>query len=57
MNRFEKINILNGAKTFLNEEQMDKLTMLLEKVDGSPKETPSNNELLKLFETAKNVEC
>lgn len=56
MNRFEKIEILNGAKSFLNEEQIEKLTSLLENAEGATKETPSNSELLKLFETAKNVE-
>ena len=56
MNRFEKNEIINGAKKFLNEEQMSKLATLLESVDGTYKDSPSNNDLLKLFETSKNVE-
>ena len=56
MNRFEKNEIINGAKKFLNEEQMSKLATLLESVDGTYKDSPSNKDLLKLFETSKNVE-
>lgn len=56
MNRYEKAALCDGAKKFLNEELMEKLKTLIDKIDGIPKEIPSNNELLKLFETAKNVE-
>lgn len=45
MNRFEKNEILNGAKSFLNEEQIEKLAALLESVEGATKETPTNDEL------------
>lgn len=56
MNKFEKNSILNGAKSFLDSNQLEKLESLLEQIDYAPKDSPSNEELLKLFETAKNVE-
>lgn len=56
MNRFEKTEILNGAKAFLGREQMDKLAILLDSIDDLNRDIPTNDELLKLFETAKKVE-
>ncbi len=56
MNKYEKEALYAGAKEFLNEELMGKFVALIEKIDGIPKTAPSNDELLKLFETAKNVE-
>lgn len=56
MNKYEKQEIIKGAKDFLNDEKLLKLVDLLNKIECNPKDSPSNKELLKLFETAKNVE-
>lgn len=56
MNRYEKAALFEGAKDFLDDGLLEKLKTLVEKIDGVQKDTPGNSELLKLFETAKNVE-
>lgn len=56
MNKYEKQSIIEGATAFLDNETLLKLAELLDKIECKPKESPTNNELLKLFETAKNVE-
>lgn len=56
MNKYEKQEIIKGAKDFLNDEKLLKLVELLDKIECSPKDSPNNKDLLKLFETAKNVE-
>lgn len=56
MTNFEKNEILSAMKNALTEEQMVLLTNTLDEMVDTLKTTPSNEELLKLFETAKNVE-
>ena len=56
MNKYEKQEIIKGAKDFLNDEKLLKLVELLDKIECNPKDSPNNKDLLKLFETAKNVE-
>lgn len=56
MNKYERQALFDGAKEFLNDELLNKLMDLVSQIEDVQKETPSNEELLKLFETAKNVE-
>ena len=56
MNKYERQALFDGAKEFLNDELLNKLMDLVSQIEDVQKETPSNAELLKLFETAKNVE-
>lgn len=56
MNKYEKQALFDGAKEFLNDDLLSKLMSLVTQIEGAQKETPGNEELLKLFETAKNVE-
>lgn len=56
MTIFEKNEILDKMKNNLSDEQLSILKEVLEEMVDSLKETPSNDELLNLFETAKSVE-
>lgn len=56
MDKFEKEEILKGAKSFLTSKQLEKLNLLLQSQIDMIKSVSSNEELLKLFETAKKVE-
>lgn len=56
MNKYEKQALFDGAKDFLNSDLLSKLMGLVAQIEDAQKETPGNEELLKLFETAKNVE-
>lgn len=56
MNKYEKQALFDGAKEFLNSDLLSKLMGLVAQIEDAQKETPGNEELLKLFETAKNVE-
>lgn len=56
MTIFEKNEILNEMKSILAPEQMDALSTKLTNMVEALKETSTNDELLKLFETAKKVE-
>lgn len=56
MNKYEKQALFDGAKEFLNSDLLSKLMGLVAQIEDTQKETPGNDELLKLFETAKNVE-
>lgn len=56
MTIFEKNEILNEMKSVLTPEQMDTLSTKLTNMVEALKETSTNDELLKLFETAKKVE-
>lgn len=56
MNKYERQALFDGAKEFLNDELLNKLMGLVTQIEGAQKETPGNEELLKLFEIAKNVE-
>lgn len=56
MNTLEKENILKKASEFLDESQIKQLSNILETVISESKSFSSNSELLKLFETSKNVE-
>lgn len=56
MTIFEKNEILNEMKSVLTPEQMDTLSKKLTNMVEALKETSTNDELLKLFETAKKVE-
>lgn len=56
MNKYEKQALFDGAKEFLNDDLLSKLMSLVTQIEGAQKETPGNEEFLKLFETAKNVE-
>lgn len=56
MNKYEKQALFDGAKEFLNDDLLSRLMGLVAQIEDAKKETPGNEELLKLFETAKNVE-
>lgn len=56
MTIFEKNEILNEMKSVLTPEQMNTLSTKLTNMVEALKETSTNDELLKLFETAKKVE-
>lgn len=55
MNVYEKHEIISKASLYLNEQELIKLKMTLDEVDGI-KSAVSNKELLELFKTAKSVE-
>lgn len=56
MNKYEKQALFDGAREFLNSDLLSKLMGLVVQIEDAQKETLGNEELLKLFETAKNVE-
>lgn len=56
MTKIEIAEVLSKSATFLNETQVEKLNQVLNGVLEREKNPPSNKKLLKLFETAKNVE-
>lgn len=56
MTIFEKNEILNKMRNKLNEKQLAFLDETLDEMINQLKKTPSNEELLNLFKTAKSVE-
>lgn len=56
MTKIEIAKVLSKSATFLNGTQLEKLSQVLNGVLEREKNPPSNKKLLKLFETAKNVE-
>ena len=56
MTKLEIAEILSQSSPFLNESQSEKLNEVLNGMLEKEKIPPSNKKLLKLFETAKNVE-
>lgn len=56
MTKIEIAEVLSKSATFLNGTQVEKLNQVLNGVLEREKNPPSNKKLLKLFETAKNVE-
>lgn len=56
MNKFEKNEIIKGASNFLNSDEIERLQALLNEIESSTKLVSNNEELIKLFETSKNVE-
>lgn len=55
MTILEKREILEQSRTFLSSKEIEKLSKVLDEVDGI-KSVPSNKKLLELFRTAKSVE-
>lgn len=56
MTKIEIAEVLSKSAAFLNGTQVEKLNQVLNGVLEREKNPPSNKKLLKLFETAKNVE-
>ena len=56
MTKLEIAEILNKSSSFLNQTQIEKMNGVLEGMLEKEKVPPSNKKLLRLFETAKNVE-
>lgn len=56
MTKIEIAEVLSKSAAFLNGTQLEKLNQVLNGVLEREKNPPSNKKLLKLFETAKNVE-
>lgn len=56
MTKLEIAEILSKSSSFLNQTQIEKLNGVLEGMLEKEKVPPSNKKLLRLFETAKNVE-
>lgn len=56
MNEYEKEEIIKKASQFLKKRKLNELSLILETISARPKNEYRNDELLKMFETAKNVE-
>lgn len=56
MTKLEIAEILSKSSSFLNQTQIEKMNGVLERMLEKEKVPPSNKKLLRLFETAKNVE-
>lgn len=56
MNNHEKAEIIKKASHFLKKRKLNELSLILDSIGENPKSEYQNEELLKMFETAKNVE-